>query len=278
MPAVNVDQLRRKASQALSGFSTGQKVVTGIALVGVIAGMFMFSSWASKPSYTPLFSNLDASDAAAITQKLSGAKVPYQLGDGGHTVLVPQSAVYQQRLNMSAAGLPTGGSQGYALLDKQGISTSEFSQHVGYQRALEGELSKTIGAIDGVDAATVHLVIPQNDVFAQDNHKRSVSVLVQNTPGKSMGPGQVQAVVHLVSSSVEGLDPGSVTVADSKGNMLSTPGDDGALSAAGDARTEQTSAYQDSMSKSLQDMLSTVIGPGHAVVKVTADLDYDQRS
>src|SRR4051794_38446004 len=278
MPAINVDQLRRRASQTLSGFSTGQKVVTGLAVVGLIVGALTFSSWAGKPSYAPLFTNLQPSDAAAITQKLTSSKVPFKLADGGASVLVPQSQVYQQRLNLSASGLPTGGSQGYALLDKEGITSSEFRQRVDYQRALEGELAKTIGAIDGVSAATVHLVIPPNDVFAEDSHKPTASVLVQNTPGKNMAPGQVQAVVHLVSSSVEGLNPNDVTVADGKGNVLSAPGEDGSQLAQGDARTQQTQAYQDTMSRSLQDMLSTVIGPGHAVVKVTADLDYDQRS
>jgi flagellar M-ring protein FliF len=278
MPAINVDQLRRRASQTLSGFSTGQKVITGLAVAGLIVGALTFSSWAGKPSYAPLFTNLQPSDAAAITQKLTSSKVPFKLADGGASVLVPQSQVYQQRLNLSASGLPTGGSQGYALLDKEGITSSEFRQRVDYQRALEGELAKTVGAIDGVSAATVHLVIPPNDVFAEDSHKPTASVLVQNTPGKNMAPGQVQAVVHLVSSSVEGLSPNDVTVADSKGNVLSAPGEDGMALAQGDARTQQTQAYQDTMSHSLQDMLATVIGPGHAVVKVTADLDYDQRS
>ena len=277
MPAVNVDQMRRKASQALSGFSTGQKVVTGLAVAALIAGGMMFSSWANKPTYVPLFSNLQPSDASAITGKLNGAKVPYKLSDGGGTILVPQNQVYQQRLDLSANGLPSGGSQGYSLLDKQGITTSEFRQRVDYQRAMEGELAKTVGSIDGVAAATVHLVIPAQDVFAGDTSKPSASVLIQNVPGKSTSPGQVQAIVHLVSSSVESLDPDSVTVADAKGNVLSAPGS-GGLAAAGDARSSQTAIYEDTVAKSLQDMLATVIGPGHAVVRVTADLDFDQRS
>src|SRR4051812_12635910 len=278
MPAVNVEQLRRKASQTMAGFSTGQKVVTGFAVLALIFGGMFFSSWASKPNYTPLFSNLQPSDAAAVTQKLTSEKVPFKLADGGATVMVPQNQVYQQRLNLSASGLPTGGTQGYSLLDKQGITTSEFRQRVDYQRALEGELSKTISVIDGVAAATVHLVIPPDDVFANDASKPSASVLIQNVPGKTIGPGQVQAVVHLVSSSVEGLDPDSVTVADAKGTLLSAPGTGGLAASMGDARAQQTRTYEDNVSKSLQDMLATVIGPGHSVVRVTADLDFDQRS
>jgi flagellar M-ring protein FliF len=278
MANIDVDQLRRKASSALSGFSTGQKAVTGLAVVGLIVGGFMFSGWASKPSYSPLFTNLDASDAAAITQKLNSSKIPYKLGDGGQSVLVPQNEVYQQRLNLSAAGLPTGGTQGYSLLDKEGITTSEFTQRVDYQRALEGELSKTIGAIDGVAAASVHVVVPNNDVFSADSSKPSASVLIQNTPGKHTSPGQVQAIVHLVSSSVEGLTPDNVTLADSKGTVLSAPGGDGVDASVGDARAQQEQSYETSVSQSLQDMLATVVGPGHSVVRVTAALDFDQKS
>src|SRR3954464_15782057 len=146
MAAIDVNKVKAKAGKALSGFSTGQKVVTGLAVVGLVIGGMMFSSWASKPSYSPLFTNLQPSDAAAITQKLTSNKVSYKLADGGSTVMVPQSMLYQQRMELSAQGLPTGGNDGYKLLDKQGITTSEFRQHVDYQRALEGELSRTIGA------------------------------------------------------------------------------------------------------------------------------------
>ena len=128
---------------------------------------------------------------------------------------------------MSAAGLPQGGAQGYALLDKQGITASEFRQRVDYQRALEGELARTITAIDGVEAAKVHLVIPEEDLFSDDERQPTASVLVKTKPGSTLDPGQVQAVVHLVSSSVEGLVPEQVTVADDQGTMLAAPGEDG---------------------------------------------------
>src|SRR5207302_5852811 len=122
---------------------------------------------------------------------LTSNKVSYKMADGGSAVMVPQGVLYQQRITLSAAGLPSGGNDGYKLLDKQGITTSEFTQHVNYQRALEGELSKTIGAIDGVSAATVHLVIPQQDVFAADTNKPSASVLVPNVPCKKSTHAQV---------------------------------------------------------------------------------------
>ena len=176
----------------------------------------------------------------------------------------------------AAAGLPSGGQVGYSLLDKQGITTSQFTQQVDFQRALEGELSKTIESIQGVTAATVHLVIPPTDVFSDSSSKPSASVLIQTTPGTSLDSGQVTAVVHLVASSVANLDPTEVTLADSKGNMLWAPGQDGATMAAGDQRQAATQSFQDNLSQSIEQMLASVIGPNHSVVRVTADLSYDQ--
>jgi flagellar M-ring protein FliF len=275
MPPV-VDQLRRRANVHLAGFTLGQKVMTALAVLGLVIGALMFSSWAGKPTYSMLFTNLAASDASGITQKLTSDKVPYQLADGGQTIMVPQGQVYAERIKLSAAGLPAGGQVGYSLLDKQGITTSQFTQQVDFQRALEGELSKTISSIQGVSATTVHLVIPPTDVFADTTQKPSASVLIQNTPGTTLTAGQVQAVVHLVASAVANLDPTEVTVADAKGTMLWAPGTDGQTAAAGDQRQTATVAYQDTLSQSIQQMLSSVIGPNHAVVRVTADLSYDQ--
>lgn len=266
---------RQQLSQFLGGFSTGQKAVVGLAVAGGVVALLLFSSWAAKPSYTPLFTNLDPSDASAITDKLTSSKTPFQLQDGGRTVLVPRDQVYQVRLDMSAANLPSGGSAGYELLDKQGVTTSEFRQRVDYQRALEGELARTIQAIDGVSAATVHLVIPKQDLFSEDASKATASVLLKTTPGKDVSAGQAQAIVHLVSSGVEGLAPEDVTVADAKGNILSAAGD-AAGEAAADARASATHAFEEHLSKSVQDMLAKVLGPGNAAVTVRAELDLDQ--
>ncbi|PZM97418.1 MAG: flagellar M-ring protein FliF [Actinobacteria bacterium] len=265
----------RRALDVFASFTPGQKAVTVLAVLAVVVGGALFASWAARPSYAPLFTNLATSDAAAITEKLTASGVPYKLADGGQTILVPQDQVYDLRLRMSAEGLPAEAESGYSLLDKQGITTSEFMQHVGYQRALEGELSKTIKAIDGVKAATVHLVIPQKDIFANDQSKPSASVLVVSEPGKSLNHGQVQAIVHLVASSVEGLEPERVTVAGSDGRVLST-GDGESLAADADLRAQQTAQFEQRMNAALQRMLDSVVGPGNSVVQTSADLDFDQ--
>jgi flagellar M-ring protein FliF len=268
---------KQKALSTWGAFSAGQRAVTVVAAITLVVGGFMFTKWSAHASYSPLFSNLDPTDAGAITDKLTSQKVGYKLTDGGRTILVPQAQVYQLRVDLSSKGLPTGGSVGYSILDKQGITTSEFRQRVDYQRAMEGELSRTISAINGVAGATVHLVIPKDDVFTTDTQKPTASVLVKVAPGARLTPENVQAIVHLVSSAVEGLAAQDVTVADDHGRLLSQPGDDGASMAEGDARAAQTHAYESDVATSVEDMLGQVMGQGHAVVQVTADLDYDHR-
>jgi flagellar M-ring protein FliF len=273
-------QLAPAARRVLAGFgrfSPGQKAATICTVLALAVGGFLFSSWASKPSMAPLYSNLSGSDASAIVDKLNAGGTPYKLADGGQTILVPQDKVYDLRLTMSGAGLPAGKDTGYALLDKQGVTTSEFMQHIGYQRALEGELASTIGAIDGVQSATVHLAVPQKDVFTDDQQKPTASVLVATAPGHDLTADQVQAVVHLVSSSVVGLAPEEVTVADATGKVLSTGGAEGStVDSAGSTRAQQTQAFEQRMNTSLQQMIDQVVGPRHAVVKITADLNYDR--
>jgi flagellar M-ring protein FliF len=266
----------RKAGDTFKSFTPGQKVVTVAAVLALLIGGYFFATWASKPSYSALFSNLSSKDASAIVESLQKTGTAYELSNGGSTILVPKDQVYDLRLQLSGEGLPGESDTGYALLDQQGITTSDFMQHTNYQRALEGELSSTIKAIDGVEAATVHLVMPQKDVFADDQNKTTASVLVQSSANEPLSNQQVQAIVHLVASSVEGLDPEQVTVAGADGKILSTGGG-AAVATGGDSGTEsQTVAFQNRLNASLQNMLDSVVGPGHAVVTTTAELDYDQ--
>jgi flagellar M-ring protein FliF len=267
---------RARAAGLLDGFSRGQKAMLALVGVGLVAALLVFTRLSSSPNWAVLYGNLPPAEAAKVTEELTGMGVPYRLANGGASIEVPRSSVYQLRLDMSAKGLPSAGSTGYALLDKQGITTSEFRQRVDYQRALEGELAQTIGAIDGVDAAKVHLVIPSDDLFTDDTRIASASVLVGTPAARRLSAGQVQAIVHLVSSSVEGMSPESVTVADSSGRVLAAPGQ--AAEAGGDWRVEQERTFEDGLARSIEDMLFRVTGGGKAVVKVNADLDFDSRS
>lgn len=275
MPAALAGPLERFRS-ALSTISLGQKVVIGLLTVGLLLGGFFFYRWITAPTYAPLFSNLAATDAAAIVDELNAAGVAYDLADGGATIMVPNDQVYDLRLSMSGKGLPAGSDTGYALLEEQGITTSEFQQQVQYQRAIEGELASTLEALDGVRSAVVHVALPEDEVFATDEAEPTASVLLDLAPGTTLSGEQVQAVTNLVSSSIQDMAADQVTVADSTGAVLSAPGQ-GVTAAAGDARSQLEQEYEGRLAANAQAILDRVLGPGHAQVSVRADLDLAQR-
>jgi flagellar M-ring protein FliF len=275
MPAALAGPLNR-VKALLSTISVGQKIVIGLLVAGLLLGGFMFTRWITAPTLSPLFSNLASTDASAIVDELTAEGVAYQLTDGGQTIMVAQDQVYNLRLTMSGKGLPAGNDTGYALLDKQGITTSEFQQQVSYQRALEGELASTLKALDSVSSAVVHIALPKEQVFATDQGKPTASVLLDLAPGTHLSGEQVQAVTHLVSSSIEKMDPADVTVADSTGAVLSAAGE-GVSSAVGDAQLQQEQEFEARLAANAQQILDRVAGPGNAVVSVRANLDFSKR-
>lgn len=266
----------RRITDTFRSFTPGQKAVTVAAVIALVVGAYFFATWASKPTYSILFNNLSTKDASAIVDSLQKSGTGYELANDGQTILVPQDKVNSLRLSLSGEGLPGDAGTGYALLDQQGITTSDFMQHTNYQRALEGELSNTIKSIDGVEAATVHLVIPQKDVFSDNQDQPTASVLVASKSTQPLSSQQVQAIVHLVASSVEGLDPTQITVAGADGKILSTGGGAAVGTGGDNGNDAQTVAFQNRMNTALQNMLDSVVGPGHAVVTTTAQLDFDQ--
>jgi flagellar M-ring protein FliF len=260
--------------RSFQAFTTAQKTIAILGAIALLIGGVMIFRWASTPAYAPLFTNVAAADASAIVEQLEADGTPYQLADGGSTILVPRPDVYDARIRLSGEGLPSQGSDGYALLDNQDLSTSQFQEQTSFKRAMEGELAKTIKAIDGVDTAVVHLALPQEEIFADEQEQTTASVLVATRAGNTLEPGQVQAVVHLVASSVEGLDPDQVTVADSTGRVLSASGD--GFDSLADTRSQQVTAFEQRMSGSVQGMLDRVLGSGNTAVQVTADLSFDK--
>lgn len=256
------------------GFTAGQKVVSVLGTLALLLGGFMVFRWASAPDYAPLFSDMSASDASAVVDQLDADGTPYELADGGTTVMVPRNQVYSTRIALSGEGLPANSEEGgYSILDDQGMSLSEDQQDTNFKRAMEGELAKTVEAIDGVDTAVVHLAIPEKEVFAEEQNPVTASVLVKTRPGVSLDPEQVQAIVNLVASSIDGLNPDNVSVADSTGKVLTSPGGGGADG--GGTRAQMVQDVQDQYQSKLQTMLDRVLGPGNSTVQVTADLDFD---
>ncbi len=269
----NIIQVKSGFKRFSQGFTSGQKVTVVLVTALLAMGGLFLMQMTSQPVYSPLFTGLSATDAASITQKLTASKVPYQLANGGQTILVPQTQVYQERLDMAQAGLPANSTVGLSLLDKVGITSSTLTQQADYQRALQGELASTIEAIQGVTSAQVNLALPPTDVFAiSQSQQPSASVLVTLSPGVQLSPGQVQGIVHLVASSIPNLTPGNVTVVDSSGNVLSAPGFDNSAA----QNSSATNAFDQSLQASIQSMLNNVAGPGNADVRVSAQLNFNQ--
>jgi flagellar M-ring protein FliF len=263
-----------RARSTFSTISLGQKVVIGLLLVGLLLGGFIFFRWITAPTQAPLFSNLASTDASAIVEELNAAGVAYELTDGGGTILVAKDRVYDLRLQMSGQGLPAGQDTGYALLDEQGITTSEFQQQVTYKRALEGELSKTLEALDGVNQAIVSVALPEDEVFVAEQSEPTASVLLDLAAGTALTGEQIQAVTNLVSSSIQDMEPDQVTVTDAAGQVLAAPGT-GITAAAGDARSQVEQDYEARLRANAERVLTSVVGAGHAVVSVRADVDLD---
>jgi flagellar M-ring protein FliF len=266
-----------RARATLSTISLGQKVVIGLLLAGLLLGGFYFYSWITTPTQAPLFSNLASTDASAIVEELNAEGVQYELADGGTTIMVAKDAVYDLRLSMSGKGLPAGSDTGYALLDEQGITTSEFQQQVTYQRALEGELSKTLESLDGVRQAVVHVALPEDEVFVTDQKEPTASVLLDLAAGSELSGEQITAVTNLVSSSIQGMKPDQVSVTDSTGQVLSAAGT-GLTAGASDARTQAELDYENRLRQNAQQILDRIVGPSNSVVSVRADVDMSQSS
>ncbi|WP_336501591.1 flagellar basal-body MS-ring/collar protein FliF [Microbacterium paraoxydans] len=258
----------QRMRRVIAGFSLAQRTIAIIGIAVLALGIIALSSWLSRPTYTPLFSGLNASDANAVVEQLRSASVPYELADGGATVLVPEKDVYDQRLAAASAGLPSAGSAGYSLLDDMGVTTSEFQQSVTYKRAIEGELAATISAIDGVSAASVQLAIPEESVFVSETVDATASVFVETAGRTTLDQKQVEAIVHLTSAAVSGMKPENVAVVDQTGRTLSTVG-----GGATGGLDQQASDYEARVAASVQQMLDTVVGPGNATVTVVAEID-----
>ncbi|GAB77749.1 flagellar M-ring protein FliF [Austwickia chelonae] len=263
-----------RAKGVFNGFTPGQRAVTVIAVVVAIVGAIVFVNWASKPTMTPIFTNLSSSDAAAISTKLKETGVPYELGNGGNSILVPSSQADQARLDLAGAGLPQNSpdSKGYGILDKSSLGSSDFQQKLTAKRAIEGELANTIKQIDKVRDAKVYLALGENSPYQDEQTKPSASVQVTMQSGAKLQTGQVDAVVHLVSSAVPKLESSAVTVTDALGTRYTEEGGGvGGL----DARADQVRAVSAQKTAQVQKFLDTIVGPGNSTASVQADLDFD---
>ena len=269
--ALDAAATKDRLLRGLKGFSPSQIVIIGLLTVVALVGAGAFLRWVNAPTYSVLLAGLDPKDAAAVTAQLDTDGVRYQLEAGGTTVLVPADVLEAQRLKIAAAGLPAEKTAaGWGAFDKQGVTSSSFQQQVAYQRAMEGTLGQTLTGIDGVRSATVHLALPEKKVFTEQQQPTRASVLVDTA--RTLDAGQVDAVTRLVASSVPGLAAQDVSVSDSTGRLLTADG------AGGVQDRQAQAALEDSLTTRANTMLDQLLGPGRAVVRVTAEMDTAKKT
>ncbi|MBN3767076.1 flagellar basal-body MS-ring/collar protein FliF [Burkholderia sp. Ac-20365] len=240
-------------------------------LVAVIAGLIL---WSRAPDYKVLYSNVSDQDGGAIVAALQQANVPYKFSDAGGAILIPADQVHEMRLRLASQGLPKSGSVGFELMDNQKFGISQFAEQINYQRALEGELQRTIESISTVKTARVHLAIPKPTVFVRDREAPSASVLVNLYPGRVLDEGQVVAITHMVSSAVPDMPVRNVTIIDQDGNLLTQAG------ANGSGLDATQLKYVQQIERNTQQRIDAILGPlfgsGNAHSSVSADIDFSK--
>ncbi|MEM1042275.1 MAG: flagellar basal-body MS-ring/collar protein FliF [Bacteroidota bacterium] len=254
----------------------GQRFLLGAVLVGGLAVLGGIAYWAGQPDYTLLFGRLEATDASRVVETLRAEGVPYKLEEGGGAIYVPRQQVYDLRLRFAGEGVVSEGPVGYELFNSGTIGMTDFMQKLNYKRALEGELSRTVSNIRQVAQARVHLVLPERSPFRDRQTRPSASVVLQLGGGGGLAPGQIEGVASLVAGAVEGMSVADVTVLDTRGTLLSNPdaGNPDVTLTSNQLRTQH--AVEEHLAQSGQSMLDRMLGPGRAVVRVAAKLDFSR--
>lgn len=247
-------------------------MIAGAASIAALVALLL---WAQAPDYRVLYSNFSEADGGRIIAELDKRGVPYRLSEGGNSLLVPAEQMHALRLQLAEQGLPQAGNVGFELMDKQAFGVSQFAEHINFQRGLEGELARSIESLGPVAKARVHLAMAKQSIFVRDRQPASASVVLTLHPGRSLGEGQVDAIVHMVSSSVPELTAEAVTVVDQNGRLLSAPGGEGR-----DLDGSQLSyidEIESSYQRRIERILSPILGAGNVRAQVAVDIDFANR-
>ena len=257
------------------GISFSHKFIMIMLTMGFVGGIIGVTQWARTPDFALLYGELGPKESGEIVDVLKEENVPFQIRGNGSAIAVSSERVHEMRLKLAGKGLPREES-GYELLDKVGFGTSDFVQRVNYRRAIQGELAKTIRHLDYVEWAQVHLALPEGSLFVQDEKPPTASVILKlkSRSGGVLRPEQVASIVHLVSAGVEGLKPENVTIADTRGNLLSKKELPSSMVGTSNDQLEVKKKLEDHFVAKAQDLLEKIVGAGKSVVRVSADLDF----
>lgn len=251
------------------------------ARLGLLAGVVVILAlvvglgyWATARNYAPLFADLSDEDAATMVAELDRMKVPYRLEAEGHRIVVPEESVHKTRLQLVGKNLPLHGAVGFEIFNTTDFGMTEFNQRVNYQRALQGELTRTILSLDEVQTARVHLVMPESTLFKREQNKPKASITLSMKPGQSLAPSQVTGIQRLVAAAVPGIEIGDVTVVDQKGNTISRASEGGSEVSGWQLQAKHDLEQQ--LERKASAVLDRAFGPGQGLVSVDVTLNFDQ--
>jgi flagellar M-ring protein FliF len=267
-----------KSTQFWSDRTVAQRILlAGLAATTILTFILMVF-WMNKTEYKVLFSKLPPEDANRVVDMLKSAKIEFKIEDNGATVLVPVDLVYEQRLRIAGEGVLRGQGLGYEIFDGVKVGQTDFVQRINYQRALQGELARTINEFPEVDKVRVHLVLPQKSLFIEEQRKASASVVLTLKQGQKLDQKQVQGIVNFVAMSVEGLEPNRVTITDTGGKILYQGKGENTLDSMTSTQLEFKNTYESNLENRIEQMLTPIAGPGKSLVKTNAVLDFSQRT
>ncbi|BET97129.1 flagellar basal-body MS-ring/collar protein FliF [Xenorhabdus taiwanensis] len=247
-------------------------LVAGSAAIAIFVALFL---WLRSPDYRVLYSNLSDKDGGEIVTQLTQMNIPYRFAENGAALMIPTDKVHETRLKLAQQGLPKGGAAGFELLDKEKFGISQFSEQVNYQRALEGELARTVESLGPVQSARVHLALPKPSLFVREQKSPSASVTVGLLQGRVLDEGQINAIVHMVSSSVAGLPASNVTIVDQSGRLLTQS--DATSRDLNTTQLKYTQEVENRFQHRIETILAPVVGRGNVHAQVTAQIDFSRR-
>ena len=260
----------------LASLTPARKLTLFGIVVLTISGMFFIISWSGKSEFGILYNNLSQNDAGVILEQLREKKIEYQISGKGGSVLIPVNLIYETRMELASEGLPRGGGIGFEIFDNTKLGMTEFVQNINYQRALQGELSRTINGFDEVVSSRVHIVMSSKSLFIDKEEPASASVVLKLRSGSWLSNDQIRGIIHLVSSSVSGLSPENVTIIDNKGRIPAGFADRKGTSKVSSDQLELKGKIEKSLEKNVKTMLDTVLGDGKSVVRIACSLDFKQ--
>ena len=273
-----IKELLKQLAGIWKELGLNQKITVMAAAFAVFAGLIAVLIWGGRTDYSLLYGNLDTAEAGRVTQALDSSSVKYKISQGGGAIYVPSSQVHQMRMQLATQGIPKGEGIGYELLDKNTLGMSDFMQHANYNRAVQGELARTISKFNGIDSARVMIVSPENRLLIDPGRHPTASVFLTMRRMSRPASETVSAIQMLVANSIEGLSVNHVSVVDNTGNVLSVHDEDGSLIAVTSSRLRARPEIENYLGKKVETMLEKVVGTGNVVARVSADINTDSET